>query len=475
MCMECALCDSAVLDETLRFATKQLSFLINSINANYMYDFTVPKDVPPLFGMYPEAYLETVLDFLVFLLKTRPKVLFDSRLELPQQLLIFICNTHYFNNPFLAAKVVEVVFMLCPQINGPDGQFFFTSMINTPLAVEKLFPGLVKFYADVEQTGAHTEFYDKFNIRREIQVIFKELWGNVVYRSKMIQMAAACPPDFVRFINMVINDATFLLDESLAALKKIHDIEALMENQGEWNRLPQEERQMKSDQLTEAQRGVKSWLILGDETMELFTYLSQDAPTAFYKHALGDRVASMLNHNVIQLCGPKCSELKVKDAASRFHWDPRRLLEKIVDVYLNLTSDEFANCIAQDERSYTPETMNGVVEKLHRILAISKAERFKNLMGDAENIYKQKAKDEEDFGDDIPDEFKDPLMDTLITDPVRLPSGHVMDRKIITRHLLNSQTDPFSRQALKEDELVPEPELRARIEAWVKQQRASKK
>lgn len=34
-----------------------------------MYDFTVPKDVPPLFGMYPEAYLETVLDFLVFLLK----------------------------------------------------------------------------------------------------------------------------------------------------------------------------------------------------------------------------------------------------------------------------------------------------------------------------------------------------------------------------------------------------------------------
>lgn len=55
--------------------------------------------------------------------------------------------------------------------------------------------------------------------------------------------------------------------------------------------------------------------------------------------------------------------------------------------------------------------------------------------------------------------FLDPLMDTLISDPVRLPSGHIMDRKIITRHLLNSQTDPFSRQPLKEEELEPRKRL----------------
>ena len=50
----------------------------------------------------------------------------------------------------------------------------------------------------------------------------------------------------------------------------------------------------------------------------------------------------------------------------------------------------------------------------------------------------------------------DPLMDTLMTDPVKLPpSGNVMDRSIIVRHLLNSQTDPFNRQPLTEAELVP--------------------
>ena len=49
----------------------------------------------------------------------------------------------------------------------------------------------------------------------------------------------------------------------------------------------------------------------------------------------------------------------------------------------------------------------------------------------------------------------DPLMDTLMENPVILPSGQVMERAIIIRHLLNSQTDPFNRQPLKEEELIP--------------------
>lgn len=40
-------------------------------------------------------------------------------------------------------------------------------------------------------------------------------------------------------------------------------------------------------------------------------------------------------------------------------------------------------------------------------------------------------------------------------DPVLLPSGKVMDRPVIMRHLLNSSTDPFSRQALSDDMLLP--------------------
>ena len=62
-------------------------------------------------------------------------------------------------------------------------------------------------------------------------------------------------------------------------------------------------------------------------------------------------------------------------------------------------------------------------------------------------------------------------MDTVMTDPVILPSGNIMDRAIITRHLLNSSTDPFNRQPLTEEDLRPDNELRERILAWKRDKR----
>lgn len=36
---------------------------------------------------------------------------------------------------------------------------------------------------------------------------------------------------------MIINDATYLLDESLETLKQIHEVQVLMENKTEWEQL----------------------------------------------------------------------------------------------------------------------------------------------------------------------------------------------------------------------------------------------
>lgn len=44
--------------------------------------------------------------------------------------------------------------------------------------------------------------------------------------------------EFVRFLNMAINDVTYLLDESLQLLRKIHDIETEMDNKTEWEATP---------------------------------------------------------------------------------------------------------------------------------------------------------------------------------------------------------------------------------------------
>ena len=81
--------------------------------------------------------------------------------------------------------------------------------------------------------------------------------------------------------------------------------------------------------------------------------------------------------------------------------------------------------------------------------------------------------DEELLGE-VPGDFEDPIQYTLMKDPVRLPSsGTICDRSTIQRHLLSESRDPFNRATLTEDMLEPLPELKARIDAWIKEQKAN--
>lgn len=48
---------------------------------------------------------------------------------------------------------------------------------------------------------------------------------------------------------------------------------------------------------------------------------------------------------------------------------------------------------------------------------------------------------------DAPDEYLDPITYTLMQDPVKLPSGAVMDRPNVMRMLLSDPRDPTTRLA----------------------------
>ena len=72
----------------------------------------------------------------------------------------------------------------------------------------------------------------------------------------------------------------------------------------------------------------------------------------------------------------------------------------------------------------------------------------------------------EEIDIDYPDEFLDPIMSTPMFDPVKLPSGMTMDRSVIMTHLLNDETDPFNRQPLTAEQLVPDDEMRRQIQEF---------
>lgn len=74
---------------------------------------------------------------------------------------------------------------------------------------------------------------------------------------------------------------------------------------------------------------------------------------------------------------------------------------------------------------------------------------------------------------DAPDEFVDPIMSTLMRDPVILPSSRqVIDRPNILRHLMTDPRDPINRSPLQASELIPATDLKERIHAWIAERRA---
>lgn len=86
--------------------------------------------------------------------------------------------------------------------------------------------------------------------------------------------------------------------------------------------------------------------------------------------------------------------------------------------------------------------------------------------------------------EDAPDDYLDPITSTLMVDPVMLPSSRqIIDRATIARHLLrfdsfllfclrmnviflSDQTDPFNRNPLRMQDVIPQTELKQTIEQW---------
>lgn len=55
------------------------------------------------------------------------------------------------------------------------------------------------------------------------------IWDDPDYQKQMVEIANH-EAEFVRFVNMLMNDTTFLLDEAIGSLKTIHEIQGLFVN-----------------------------------------------------------------------------------------------------------------------------------------------------------------------------------------------------------------------------------------------------
>ncbi|KAJ4465100.1 ubiquitin elongating factor core-domain-containing protein [Lentinula lateritia] len=435
---------------------------------NPLAELPLSKDVPMSFRVLPEYIVEDIVDYFHFATRHAPdKFELAGKTELLTFILTFLSSTWYIKNPFLKSKINDVLFLSIWGY-GRESTGILGGLLNThPLALKHLMSMLMHFYIEVEQTGASSQFYDKFNARRNISYVLKVVWNNPTHR-EALNREAENVDKFIRFINLMINDVTYLMDESLSELTQIHDIQTEMDNKEEWNSKPLEYRREREGTLRQLERHASSYTTLGRSTVELLKLFTAETKKPFMMPEIVDKLAAMLDYNLEALVGPRMQNLKVRQP-EKLRFDPKALLSDVLQIFLNLSDQpEFMKAIAGDGRSYS----KGLFEQAERIMfrrslkSGTDLEKWRLLITKVEEA-KETLEAEDDLGD-IPDEFLDPLMFSIMRDPVILPTSRTtIDRSTIKSHLLSDTTDPFNRMPLAIEDVVSNTELKSRIDAFL--------
>ena len=361
----------------------------------------LPDEQPDVVKCLPEYFLEDVVSNFKFIVINMPQIISSTQSdELIILCITFLRNSEYIKNPYLKAGLVTILSRgIWPTYNRSKG--ILGDLLNAlPFANEHLLHSLIKFYIEVEITG----YNDKFNIRFEIFQIIKCIWSNTVYRHHLFEEAAKNVEFFVRFVNLLLNDVTFVLDESLTAFVKIHDLTQELENFG--STMEPNQRTEKEEALSTAQSQAKGYMQLTNETMAMLKLFTEALADSFTMPEIVQRLADMLDYNLEVMVGPKQSNLIVKNPLD-YGFEPKKLLSEIVDVYLNLKDKEnFIFAVARDGRSYKPSNFERATSILRK-RGLKSAGELALWTSLGEKFRKAKEADdqaEEDLGE-IPDEF----------------------------------------------------------------------
>lgn len=454
--------------------------------------FPLPETVPITLRCIPEFVVENTIGFLCFLRRFSPNTFEEQGSSflnpILTEIIVLMESQHRLYNPHLRARLAESLEALLPIADEsvvpavPNlGTFHREQLFLSHPYRQQIIPNLLHVFVSIEMTGQSVQFEQKFNYRRPMYIVMDYLWKLDEHRSNFIALAkeaennmeAVQPPLFLRFINLLMNDAVFLLDEALSNMAQLKQMLQARES-GEWNKLPPNEREQQTGYLQHIGMIARFDNILGRKTIQTIKMLTTEIKSIFCHPTMVDRIASMLNYLLLQLVGPNKKNLKVNDQ-KEYAFNPANLVLNICEIYINLSKNEsFTLAVSQDGRSYSPELFKLADNVLVRIGGVGILGNLDQFAKSVEKAANQK-REEDEILIGIPDEFLDPIMSTVMTDPVILPSSKItIDRQTIARHLLSDQTDPFNRSPLTMDMIKSNIELQQKIQEWISQKKREK-
>ncbi|KAJ7000827.1 ubiquitin conjugation factor E4 [Populus alba x Populus x berolinensis] len=269
--------DGALIQRALSFYRLMLVWLVSLVGG---FKMPLPSTCPKEFASMPEHFVEDAMELIIFasrIPKALDGVLLDDFMNF---IIMFMASPTYIRNPYLRAKMVEVLNCWMPRRSGSSATASLFE--GHQLSLEYLVRNLLKLYVDIELTGSHTQFYDKFNIRHNIAELLEYLWQVPSHRDIWRKIAKEEEKGvYLNFLNFLINDSIYLLDESLSKILELKGLEAEMSNTTEWERRPAQERQERTRLFHSQENIIRIDMQLANEDVSMLTFTSEQITAPF--------------------------------------------------------------------------------------------------------------------------------------------------------------------------------------------------
>ena len=316
-------------------------------------DFERPEQISPFLKLIPEFICENISDFFIFVRRFVQKNLLLNQISfdpLMTFILTFMGSPLKMKNPHLRAKLAEILEELMPK-NGRNKNNYLSTSSCTELFqkhrfIQHLVPTLIHVFVSIEVTGQSVAFEQKFQYRRPMYIVMRYLWTDPIIKQihraamRLLSQEAVeriedpLPPLFLRFINLLTNDAIFLLDEGLQQMSKLKKLQAEKQS-GDWNKLSREEKLEKERDFVMTEKLARFHNVMGNETINTLSFLTEEIKEIFCHVVMCDRIVSMLNYFLMHLVGQKSNQFRVNDR-HLYEFKPAEIVLDICKIFVNL-------------------------------------------------------------------------------------------------------------------------------------------
>ena len=510
-CLNTALLDPDLqerLKSFIKLSTRWLIHMCGVSGEDFNKDLQLAKDAPMSLTFVPEFMVENIHHFLLLhdippidRRQQRQDILVYDLQEDILHLLTLLMLTTWVRNPHFKAMFAKSLELLLPKVKKEEMyeaaallQPEFQGSLLQPMGVQmseglfrnlpckkELIQAIYNVYVDMEvlasEDGEALNFDEKFRYRFPLNAVLFYLMKIDDFRGEMTSicesthsnMGVSQHSTYLKFVNILINDGIKLLDESLAQMKRMRGYEQQIASTA-WAHIDDEEKKQVLKDLKQCKDMAINYNMLSSDNIWMMTALTKLSSDVFTHPDMVNRVADMLNFFLEKLTGKERKEYRVKDMDAVF-CKPKSLLRSLTRIYSHLSgSNNFIRAIAQEGRSFHPNLFPQTIAVLADLGAMDLEEDMRSI--EARVMVAMAAVSQESFlAQDAPEEFLCLIMDTLMADPVVLPSGKVVDRTSIAKHLLTSHTDPFNREPMTIGDVKPDENLKQRILEWTEEKK----